>query len=252
MAILGLCFGSACGPRAHIPPRPVTIPGALDDTDRVAKLARGLAPVLYLQRDEWFPLSRAVAVVHPDRRVIAYHLLWKDDVHGSWIPFTVATDEEVVWVAYDSTNAPTDLWTFWHGSILHADWRQRGTPAVDVQWGKHGSLPRGIIESDLPRGQTLNAFYALAYIGLPDILLGKLTRLQDRPASFTPTSATAISRARCASVILWMSWSARRTRASRSQPYSGSRTRTNGHGPISPTSPCSVPEALRSSLSHRR
>lgn len=175
-AILGLCFGSACGPRAHIPPRPVIVPGALDDSDTVARLARGLAPVLYLQRDEWFPLSRAVAVVHPNRRIIAYHLLWQDDVHGSWIPFTVPTDEEVVWVAYDSTRAPTDIWTFWHGSILHTDWRQRGTPAIDVQWGKHGSLPRGIIESDLPRGQTLNAFYMLAFIGLPDILLGKLTR----------------------------------------------------------------------------
>jgi hypothetical protein len=149
---------------------------ALDDSTAVAKFARGLAPVLYLQRDEWFPLSRAVAVVHPTRRIIAYHLLWKDDVHGSWIPFTVPTDEEVVWVAYDSTAAPTDIWTFWHGSILHTDWRQRGTPAIDVQWGKHGSLPRGIIESDLPRGQKLNDFYALAFIGLPDILLGKLTR----------------------------------------------------------------------------
>jgi hypothetical protein len=176
MAILGLCFGSACGPRAHIPPRPVTVPNALDDSDSVARLARGLAPVLYLQRDEWFPLSRAVAVVHPSRRIIGYHLLWKDDVHGSWIPFTVPTDEEVIWVAYDSTNAPTDIWTFWHGSILHADWRDRSTPAIDVQWGKHGSLPHGIIESDLPRGQKLNDFYALAFIGLPDILLGKLTR----------------------------------------------------------------------------
>ncbi|MDB4889181.1 MAG: hypothetical protein JWL61_1036 [Gemmatimonadetes bacterium] len=176
MAILGLCFGSACGPRAHIPPRPVTVPNALDDSDSVARLARGLAPVLYLQRDEWFPLSRAVAVVHPSRRIIGYHLLWKDDVHGSWIPFTVPTDEEVIWVAYDSTNAPTNIWTFWHGSILHTDWRDRGTPAIDVQWGKHGSLPHGIIESDLPRGQKLNDFYALAFIGLPDILLGKLTR----------------------------------------------------------------------------
>ena len=123
-----------------------------------------------------FPLSRAVAVVHPTRRVIAYHLLWRDDVHGSWIPFTVPTDEEVAWVGYDSTGAPTDLWTFWHGTILHADWRDRGTPALDVQWGKHGSLPRGIIESDLPRFRTLNAFYAYHFLGLPDILLGKLTR----------------------------------------------------------------------------
>jgi hypothetical protein len=45
-----------------------------------------------------------------------------------------------------------------------------------VQWGKHGSLPRGIIESDLPRLRTLNTFYALHQIALADILLGKLTR----------------------------------------------------------------------------
>jgi hypothetical protein len=117
-----------------------------------------------------------VAVVHPDRRIIAYHLLWRDDVHGSWIPFTVPTDEEVVWVGYDASGASTDIWTFWHGSILHTDWRERGTPAIDVQWGKHGSLPHGTIESDLPRGQTLNSFYLFTFLGLPDILLGRLTR----------------------------------------------------------------------------
>lgn len=175
-AYLLLCLEAACGPRAHIPPRPVTIPGALDSTDSNALLARTLAPVLYLQPDEWFPLDRAVAVVHPTRPIIAYHLLWRDDVHGSWIPFTVPTDEELIWVGYDSTRAPTDLWTFWHGKILHADWRGHGTPAVNVQWGKHGSLPHGIIESDLPAFRTLNAFYLYSFLGLPDILLGKLTR----------------------------------------------------------------------------
>ena len=173
---MGLCLGSACGPHAHIPPRPAVVPAALDTADPAARLARALAPVLYLQVDEVFPLSRAVAVLHSTRRVIAYHLLWQDDVHGAWIPHTVPTDEEVAWVGYDSTGAPSDLWTYWHGDILHADWRGRGTPAIDVQWGKHGSLPRGIIESDLPRFRTLNAFYALHFIGLPDILLGKLTR----------------------------------------------------------------------------
>jgi hypothetical protein len=115
-------------------------------------------------------------VVHPSRPIIAYHMLWRDDVHGSWIPFTVPTDEEIAWVGYDSTGAPTDLWTFWHGKILHADWRRRGTPALDIQWGKHGSLPHGIIESDLPAFRTLNAFYLYSFIGLPDILLGKITR----------------------------------------------------------------------------
>jgi hypothetical protein len=176
--VAGLAFAlvSACGPRAHIPPRPAVVPGLLDPTDPDAQLARTIAPLLYVQRDEWFPLERVVAVVHPTRPVIAYHLLWKDDVHGSWIPFTVPTDEEVVWVGYDSTRAPTDIWTFWHGTLLHTDWRHRGQVAIDVQWGKHGSLPHGTIESDLPALKKLNMFYAFTWIGLPDIWLGDLTR----------------------------------------------------------------------------
>ena len=154
----------------------MVVAGALSGTDSVARLAHTLAPLLYLQRDEWFPLDRAVAVVHPTRPIIGYHLLWHDDVHGAWIPFTVPTDEEIVWVGYDPSGAPTDLWTYWHGRILHTDWRGRGTPAVDVQWGKHGLLPRGVIESDLPRLQTLNAFYAFHQFGVIDILLGRITR----------------------------------------------------------------------------
>jgi hypothetical protein len=80
---------TGCGPRAHIPLRPANLPGVLAPSDSGAVLARSLAPVLYLQRDETFQLSRAVAVIHPEKRVIAYHLLWRDDVNGSWIPFTV-------------------------------------------------------------------------------------------------------------------------------------------------------------------
>jgi hypothetical protein len=154
----------------------VSLPGALAERDSVVQLARALAPVLYLQVDEWFPLERVVAVAHPSRPVVAYHLLWKDDVHGSWIPFTVPTDQEVVWVGYDAAGRPSELWTFWHGTILHTDWRNRGPPQVDVQWGKHGSLPRGIIESDLPRFKTLNSFFLFTWLGLPDIWLGLLTR----------------------------------------------------------------------------
>jgi hypothetical protein len=97
-------------------------------------------------------------------------------VHGAWIPRTIPTDEEIVWVGYEPSGAPTDIWTYWHGKTLHADWRGRGTPAINVQWGKHGSLPRGIVESDLPRFLTLNAFYAIHQLGLADILLGKITR----------------------------------------------------------------------------
>jgi hypothetical protein len=172
---LTLVLVTACGPRAHIPLRPANLPGALGPTDNEALLARRLAPVLYLQRDETFPLERVVAVLHPTRPIIAYHLLWRDDVHGSWIPFTVPTDEEVLWVGYDSTYAPVDLWTYWHGRILHAAW-PRSQVVVDVQWGKHGSLPRNVRQSDLPRPQSLNFFYAMTIFGEPDILLGDLTR----------------------------------------------------------------------------
>jgi hypothetical protein len=139
-------------------------------------LARALAPVLYIQRDEWFPLERVVAVVHPTRRVIAYHLLWQDDVNGSWIPFTVPTDEEIVWVGYDSTNAPITVWTYWHGKILRTAWTGNGQVAIDVQWGKHGSLPRGLIESDLPATRKLNSFYLFTWLSLPDIWLSRLQR----------------------------------------------------------------------------
>lgn len=169
---------AACiGPRAHIPPRTPAplVPAALAPTDSVRALATVLAPVLYLQRDETFPLERVVAAVHPKYRVIAYYLLWRDDVHGAWVPFTVPTDEEVVWVGYDATNAPTEVWTYWHGHILHTPW-PREQVAIDVQWGKHGSLPRGVRESDLPRMQTLNDFYAATIFGLPDIWLGDLNR----------------------------------------------------------------------------
>lgn len=116
-----------------------------------------------------------MAVVHPTRPVIAYYLLWRDDVHGAWIPFTVPTDEEVVWVGYDSTRAPTDVWTYWHDVVLHTSWPRRRVE-IDVQWGKHGSLPRGVVESDLPPPRTLNFFYAATIFGEPDILLGDISR----------------------------------------------------------------------------
>lgn len=170
----GLALIAACGPQAHIPrvPTPIEI-GA--DTGAAASLARTLAPVLYQQRDETFPLARAVAVVHPSERLIAYHLLWQDDVHGAWIPRTIPTDEEIVWVGYDSTYAPTEMWTYWHGRILHTPWRNRQVE-VDVQWGKHGSLPRGIELADLPRGQSMRSFFRFTRVGIADIWLSRLNR----------------------------------------------------------------------------
>lgn len=179
--ILIVALSGGCGPRAHIPLRPVDLRGALPATDSGAMLARSLAPVLYLQRDERFPLSRVVAILHPTKRIIAYHLLWRDDVNGSWIPFTVATDQEIVWVGYDESLVPTEVWTYWHGTILHTPWN-KSQVAIDVQWGKHGSLPRGLVESTLPSPKKLNFFFAATRFLIPDMVLSRAMR--GGPATF--------------------------------------------------------------------
>jgi hypothetical protein len=173
-ALLAPAMG--CGPQPNIPPRPSELPNALPTGHPTAQLARRLAPTLYLHHREWFRLERVVAVAHPTRPVIAYHLLWEDDVHGAWAPLTKATDQEIVWVTYDERGRPTDLWTYWHRLILHTPWGPDARPAVDVQWGKHGSLPRGTVLGDLPASRGMGFFYALTWVGLPDILLGTLTR----------------------------------------------------------------------------
>lgn len=173
--VLSLSTLPGCGPRAHIPPVPLSLERALTPLDSGAVLARRLAPVLYVTPTEKFPLLRVVAVLHPSLRLIAYNLLWRDDIHGSWIPFTVATDQEVVWVAYDKTNAPTDVWTYWHGFFLHTPWPKIQV-AINVQWGKHGSMPRGLNAADLPSSRSLKVFYGATMALLPDILLGDLTR----------------------------------------------------------------------------
>ena len=174
--LLLACLLAACGPRARVPVAPVAVPNVVDNSDMDAHTARALAPLLYLHEDETFRLLRVVATIHSTRRIIGYHLLWRDDVHGSWIPGTTPTDEEIVWVGYDSTRAPTELWTYWHGTILHIDWRGRGAVAIDVQWGKHGSMPRGLISADLPWPKKLGMFWLGHWVGLPDIWLSRVQR----------------------------------------------------------------------------
>src|SRR5919109_2438130 len=167
--------GVACGPRLHLPSLPSSAPGTLSRTDTGATLARQLAPVLYLQADETFPLVRAVAVVHPTRPLIGYHLLWRDDAHGAWVPFTRPSDQEIVWIGYDSTGAPVDVWTYWHGNVLHVPWPKRQV-LIDVQWGKHGLLPRGVRPGSLPAMRSLESFYLVGWLGLLDLWLGRLSR----------------------------------------------------------------------------
>src|ERR1700719_3938927 len=106
---------SACSRGPYAPPVPHSVPCAAGCAPRAR--AKSLAPVLYLQRDGPFPLDRVVAVVHPTEPVIAYHLLWRHDVNGQWLPWAKPSDEEVAYVGYDpGTHAPTEIWTYWHGT----------------------------------------------------------------------------------------------------------------------------------------
>ena len=171
-----VALATGCGPRAHVPQRPVPVPDAIAATDSQARTARALAPVLYLQRDEWFPLTRVVAAIHPTRPIIAYYLLWRDDVNGAWIPFTVPTDEEVVWVEHDGQGKATKLWSYWHGKTLEYAMKDGDSSAFNVQWGKHGSIPRGMGYGELPGIRKLNEFYLSTILGLPDIWLGNSQR----------------------------------------------------------------------------
>ncbi len=187
--LAGAVIAVGCAPALVLPAVPVSAPEALENLDSAAVLARQLAPTLYLHPSESFPLDRVVAVVHPERQVIAYHLLWRDDVLGGWAPFTKTTDQEIVWVGYDSTGAATDLWTYWHGAILHENWRDRGQVLVNVQWGKHGSFPRGTSLPSFPRGQGMRSFYVTAWL-LPDMWLGRISRpgplcFCGRPSSYS-------------------------------------------------------------------
>src|SRR5512142_1951151 len=84
VALAALSLG-ACVPRQKIPPVPVRVQDSADSAD--VALARALAPTLYVQRDEPFPLIRVVAVLHPTKPIIAYHLLWRHDVNGQWVPW---------------------------------------------------------------------------------------------------------------------------------------------------------------------
>jgi hypothetical protein len=116
--------------------------------DEFARVLR-LAPKLFVQPDEPFPLKDVAAIVHPTAGVIAYHLLWDDDV--DFPDDNDPSDHEVVWVTYDThTGIPTDLVSLFHGRVVDggassvSDARQHDMRArVNVQWGKHGVMPIG-------------------------------------------------------------------------------------------------------------
>ncbi|RMF38791.1 MAG: hypothetical protein D6759_00445 [Chloroflexi bacterium] len=122
------------------PPRP--------PTEEEQALVLRYAPRLFVTPQEPFPLLDVIAILHPERPLIAYHLFWEDDI--DYPEDQEPCDHELVWVAYDpERGSVTGVYTYYHGQILDGTEavaeaaRHEGRPWIGVQWGKHGSLPYG-------------------------------------------------------------------------------------------------------------
>ena len=151
------------------------------------KLVRTFTPRLYAHPQEFFPLKDFAVIVHPTERLIAYHLIWADDI--DFPEDNDPSDHELIWIQYSPDKKSLEkIWTYFHGNILEggeAALREARThamrPRVNVQWGKHGSLLVGWEEMTVKQnGATVtlkqyneNTFQALQ----------KSTRLADHPLS---------------------------------------------------------------------
>lgn len=110
----------------------------------VSEVAVELAPELYLVESEPFALRDCVAIVHPKKNIIGYHLLWEDDwdFPDDYEP----SDHEIIWVEYEATSKRVKrVLTYFHGHVLPSTdcETENGRIHIFVQWGKHGSLPTG-------------------------------------------------------------------------------------------------------------
>jgi hypothetical protein len=118
-----------------------------DPTADQLAIARRFAPRILTTPTEFFPLKDFAAILHPDRPLIAYHFFWEDDI--DFPEDNDPCDHELMWVEYgDEGRRLEAIWTYFHGRILsggepaHRDAAaHHGRPRVNVQWGKHGSMP---------------------------------------------------------------------------------------------------------------
>lgn len=111
------------------------------------------APRLHNVPREFFPLKDIVALLHPERPVIAYHLFWEDDF--GFPSDNDPCDHEIVWVEYaPATEKIVRVWTYFHGRVLTNDAAieeanaHAGRAWIGVEWGFHGSVPWQALKLD--------------------------------------------------------------------------------------------------------
>lgn len=111
------------------------------------RLVRRFAPRIYTTPSEFFPLKDFAVIVHPTERLVAYHFFWEDDI--DFPEDNDPCDHELIWIKYSADkNSIENIQAYFHGRILEGgqaainDARAHGMrPRINVQWGKHGSLP---------------------------------------------------------------------------------------------------------------
>jgi hypothetical protein len=152
------------------------------------------APRLHRVRGEFFPLKDIVAIVHPERPVIGYHLFWEDDL--GFPSDNDPCDLEVVWVEYDpATERVVRVAAYWHGRIVATEEAvaeanaQGGRPWIGVEWGFHGSVPWGAVGRVPVVDQILRDHWTRAHAGakppLDPLARGWPTRFAGDFAAFT-------------------------------------------------------------------
>jgi hypothetical protein len=120
-----------------------------DPTPDDLQVVRRFAPRLYTTPGEFFPLKDFAAILHPEARLVAYHFFWEDDI--DFPEDNDPCDHELMWVQFATDRRSVErIWTYFHARLLDGgdaallDAREHAMrPRVNVQWGKHGSMPAG-------------------------------------------------------------------------------------------------------------
>jgi hypothetical protein len=114
-------------------------------TSEEERMIQKFCPVLLINQKECFPLKDIVAVHHPDKPLIGYHLFWEDDYDypDDYEP----CDHEEVWVEYNpETEEVTNVMSWFHARVLESKaavveaHSNQQRPMIRIEWGKHGSL----------------------------------------------------------------------------------------------------------------
>jgi hypothetical protein len=117
-------------------------------TEKEEQLIRKFCPILMVTPKECFPLKDIVAVHHPSKPLIGYHLFWEDDYDfpDDYEP----CDHEEVWIEYDpETEVVTNVMCWFHARILESKLAvnealiNQNRAIFRIEWGKHGSLVCG-------------------------------------------------------------------------------------------------------------